>query len=63
MPEGFRTLRRRESCTAGTGVPPCASAGKTGSCFPDERAEALQCVFRIPLPHMGIRNVYFKAGE
>ena len=30
------------------------SAGKTGSCFPDERAvRALQCVFRIPLPHVG----------
>ena len=31
----------------------CKSAGKTGSCFPDERAEALQYVSRIPLPHTG----------
>ena len=33
------------------------SAGKTGSCFPDEKerraAFLLQCVFRIPLPHEG----------
>lgn len=33
------------------------SAGKTGSCFPDEKerrtAFLLQCVFRIPLPHKG----------
>jgi len=29
------------------------SAGKTGSCFPDEKTTSLQYVFRIPLPHMG----------
>ena len=33
------------------------SAGKTGSCFPDEKEIGylflLQCVFRIPLPHKG----------
>ena len=30
------------------------SAGKTGSCFPDETTLGLQYVFRIPLPHQGI---------
>jgi len=29
------------------------SAGKTGSCFPDEKTASLQYVFRIPLPHWG----------
>ena len=29
------------------------SAGKTGSCFPDERANGPQCALRIPLPHQG----------
>ena len=38
------------------------SAGKTGSCFPDEKerraAFLLQCVFRIPLPHKGAESFF-----
>ena len=37
------------------------SAGKTGSCFPDEKerrmAFFLQYVFRIPLPHKGVGDL------
>ena len=37
------------------------SAGKTGSCFPDEgtgrTGRRPQCVFRIPLPHMGSGDI------
>ncbi len=41
----------------------CESAGKTGSCFPDEGAEALQYVSRIPLPHTGeMANVFLCAA-
>ena len=42
------------------------SAGKTGSCFPDEKERGylflLQCVFRIPLPHKGAGNTVLCAA-